>query len=242
MMNILTVGDSWTEGIGSSNLQTKSWPAQIAKKYNVHVTNYGKGGSSIKRAMRIAVEEVSRNPDFDTVIIGLSPAVRTEVLNKGKWHQIWPTEYATKQDRVWTDYMHPWGEIQSVILDCFYFIHAMKSLNINLHIFSLSLSVEKMYQNELGWINDYNNDNDFNRLGMPLDELNIGVKDLDRKLKVLKAMHDKNLALQPDYLLDIPFRFFSRDFYAPDGHPNDQGYTFLADYIANKLDLMHTDQ
>jgi hypothetical protein len=72
--------------------------------------------------------------------------------------------------------------------------------------------------------------------------LNIGVKDLDRKLKVLKAMHDKNLALQPDYLLDIPFRFFSRDFYAPDGHPNDQGYEFLADYIADKLDLMHTDQ
>ncbi len=35
MMNILTVGDSWTEGIGSSNLQTKSWPAQMAKKYNL---------------------------------------------------------------------------------------------------------------------------------------------------------------------------------------------------------------
>ena len=240
-MNILTVGDSWTKGIGSSDLQTKSWPAQMAKKYNINLTNYGKGGSSIKRAMRIAVEEVSRNPEIDTVIIGLSPAVRTEVLNKGKWHQIWPTEFATKQDRVWTDYMHPWGEIQSVILDCFYFIHAMKGLNINLHIFSLSLFVEKMYQKELGWINGYNNDNDFNRLGMPLEELKIGVKDLDRKLKVLKAMHQKNLALHPDYLLDIPFRFFSKDFYAHDGHPNDQGYAFLADYIANKLNLMHTD-
>ena len=76
----------------------------------------------------------------------------------------------------------------------------------------MSLFVEKMYQKELSWINDYNNDKDFRKLGMPLEELNIGVKDLDRKLKVLKAMHDKNLALHPDYLLDIPFRFFSKDF------------------------------
>ncbi len=242
MMNILTVGDSWTEGIGSSNLQTKSWPAQMAKKYNLNVTNYGKRGSSIKRAMRIAVEEVSRNPEIDTVIIGLSPAVRTEVLNKGKWHQIWPTEPSNNGDRVWADYMHPWGEIQSVILDCFYFIHAMKGLNINLHIFSLSLFVEEIYQKQLSWINDYTNDNNFNKLGMPLQELNIGVKDLDRKLKVLKAMHNKNLALHPDYLLDIPFRFFSKDFYAHHGHPNDQGYGFLADYIFDKLNLTHTGQ
>ena len=98
-----------------------------------------------------------------------------------------------------------------------------------------------VYQKQLSWINDYNNDNDFNRLGMPLDELNIGVKDLDRKLKVLKAMHNKNLALHPDYLLDIPFRFFSKDFYAH-GHPNDQGYEFLADYIFEKLNLTHTGQ
>jgi len=250
-MKILTVGDSWTEGIGSSNMETKSWPAQIAEKYKVDLINFGKGGSSIKRAMRIAVEEVSRNQEIDTVIIGLSPAVRTEVLNKGKWHQIWPADPVDGGDRVWTEYMHPWGEIQSVILDCFYFIHTMKGLDINLHVFSLSLFPETSYKEHLNWINNYKNDNNFLSLGIPLTDLNIGIKDLDRKLKVLKAMHNKNLTLHPDYLLDIPFQFFKdkdikenygSNLFAKDGHPNDQGYAFLADYIADKLNLTHTDQ
>jgi hypothetical protein len=55
-------------------------------------------------------------------------------------------------------------------------------------------------------------------------------------------MHNKNLALHPNYLLDIPYRFFSKDFYAHDHHPNDQGYEFLADYIFDKLNFTHTDQ
>ena len=246
-MNILTVGDSWTEGTESSNPKEMSWPAQLAKKYNVCVTNLGYGGSSNKRNMRIAVEEISKNPVYDMVILGLCPASRTEVLKKGKWFQVWPTEYHGEEtiDRLFAENWHPWGDLQNTIMECFYFFNTMKNLGVDLYVTGLGLFPDQ-FSEELSWIVNYKNDNDFNSLGMPLDELNIGIKDLDRKLVVLKKIHEKNLQMQPDYLYDVPNRYlkdcntkakYGQSLFASGGHPNDQGYLALADYFASKIKL-----
>lgn len=246
-MNILTVGDSWTEGTESTNPKEMSWPAQMAKKYNVNVTNLGYGGSSNKRNMRIAIEEVSKNPVYDMVILGLSPASRTEVLKKGKWFQVWPTEFHGEKtiDRLFAENWHPWGDLQNTIMECFYFFNTMENLCVDFYVTGLSLFPDQ-FSEELSWIMNYTNDNDFNSLGMPLNELNIGIKDLDRKLVVLKKLHEANLQIQPDYLYDVPSQYlkscdttakYGQSLFASGGHPNDQGYLALADYFANKIKL-----
>ena len=103
------------------------------------------------------------------------------------------------------------------------------------------------YTEEMSWILNYKNDNNFSSLGMPLQEFNIGIKDLDRKLKCLKAMHTQNLELQPEYFFDVPENYlknpavkgeYGGQLFACGGHPNDQGYAALADYFANKIGLI----
>ena len=243
-MKILTVGDSWTWGEDSSDRATKSWPAQMAARYKVEVYNAASPGGSNKRASRVAIEELTRDPTYDYVIFPLVPASRTEILNKGKWYQIWPNSGKSHDDKYFADFWHPWNDIQEVILTSFYFMNTMESLGIPYYVTGLSLRPSN-YKTELSWITDYSDDNDFNRLGMPLNEFNIGIRDLDRKLKSLRALHNKNLELHPDYLRDVVSEYLNTEEIkkkyqhrpGKTGHPDDNGYTALADYFAEKIGL-----
>jgi hypothetical protein len=247
-MRILTLGDSWTHGTNECDLNPAeiSWPTQMARKYQVDVVNLARGGSSNQRAARIGIEELCRNPNYDYVIFPLAPAARLEILKVGKWQQIWPGRRATDSlDKIFTDYWHAWNDIQNTIMLSFYFMHSLKGLGIPLFMTGLSLNPTQ-YTQELSWIMDYKNNNDFNSLNMPLAELNIGIKDLDRKLKTLKAIHLSNLKIQPEYLHDvITTYFFDTDIQKKYGyvytnfenHPNELGYTALADYFAGKIGL-----
>ena len=125
-------------------------------------------------------------------------------------------------------------------------MHSVHALGIPLFITGLSLHPTQ-YTQELSWIMDYKNNNDFRSLNMPLDDINIGIKDLDRKLKSLKAIHLKNIELQPEYLQDVVESYFflqetqKKYCYSCEsfkGHPNDQGYAALADYFAGKIGLI----
>jgi hypothetical protein len=243
-MRILTLGDSWT----IANPSVVSWPTQMSQKYSVEVVNLARSGSSNNRAARIGIEELARDSNYDYVIFPLAPASRTEILNQGKWHQVWPKQYSkTPQgiDRVFAELWHPWNDIQKTIIECFYFIHSIKALGIPLYMTGLSLQ-PLQYTNELSWINNYKNDNNFNDLGMPLDDFDIGIKDLDRKLRSLKSLHQLNLQLQPDYLTDVVDTYltktstkikYSYDYQGYGQHPDTNGYTALCDYFAEKIGL-----
>jgi hypothetical protein len=243
-MKILTIGDSWTYGDNSTDPATKSWPAQLANNYGVEVVNLARSGSSNHRAARIGIEELCRDPDYDLVIFPLAPANRTEVLSKGKWHQVWPNcNRSDPIDKLYTELWHPWGDIQQTILLSFWFIHSLKALNIPLYMTGLSLH-PALYKSEISWITNYNNDNDFNSLGMPLSEFDIGTNDLDRKLKSLKGIHTANLKEQPDYLYDVVHNYLldsstqiQYNYKYSRGHPNDAGYYALSEYFANKIGL-----
>ena len=247
-MKILTLGDSWTYGTDSSNPVTMSWPAQMAKKYNVKVVNLARPGSSNQRAARIGIEELCRNTDYDYVIFPLAPASRTEILKAGKWNSIWPNSGNKNSvtDTVFTEFWHPWNDVQITIQLAFYFMHSIKSLGISLYVTGLSFHPSQ-YKKELDWILNYKNNYDFNSLQIPLEELNIGVKDLDRKLKTLKAIHLSNLKIQPDYFNDVVTDYlfdpvtqtkYGYNYKKFSGHPNDQGYLALADYFAGKIGLI----
>lgn len=242
-MRILTLGASWVAGFGSSNPGTMSWPSQLASKYGVEVTNLGKGGASNTRMCRIAIEELCSNPNYDWVIMCLGPAMRTEILNHGKWHQIWPGKDKSKLDRVYADFWIPWNDLQNTILLSFYFMHSVKALDVRLHMQACTLNIDS-YASELSWIMDYKNDNDFERLGMPLSQLNIGISDLDRKLRSLKHIHLQNLKTQPYYLQEVSNLILEENngekLLSDDRHhPNDRGYEILADYFAEKIGLGH---
>lgn len=245
-MKILTLGDSWTYGSNSSDPATMSWPAQMSKKYGVEVVNLARRGSSNQRAVRIGVEELCRDSNYDYVIFPLAPASRTEILKIGKWHQIWPNEAMPNEDHFFTKYWHSWNDVQNTILLTFYFSYSVKSLGIPLYITGLSLHPDQ-YKKELEWIMNYKNDNDFRSLDMPLEDFNIGIKDLDRKLCSLKAIHLKNLELQPEYFDDVINSYFFQEttqnkygysYSTFKGHPNDAGYAALADYFAQKIGLV----
>jgi hypothetical protein len=242
-MKILTLGASWVAGSGSSDPKTKSWPAQLASKYNVEVVNLGRDGASNHRVCRIGVEELCMDPSYDFVILCLGPGMRSEILKNGKWHQIWPGRNRSDLDKIFSDFWMPWNDLQNVIYLSFYFIHSVKALGIPLFVQSLTFNPQS-YASELSWIMNYANDNDFRKLGMPLSELNIGIKDLDRKLKCLKQIHLQNLKLQPLYLEEIEGLIRQPDIkkkYGKNlgdfGHPNDQGYEAFADYFAGKIGL-----
>jgi len=252
-MKVLTLGDSWTWGENETGdatpdwRQVNSWPAQLARRYNIDVTNLGSAGGSNIRAMRIGIEELCRNSDYDYVILPLAPASRTELLDHGKYHQIWPRDGTrTAIDRVFLDVWHPWNDVQQLIMNCFYFIHSLYAMNIPLYITGLSVNLSQ-YSKELSWINDYQNDNNFEKLGMPLKDFNIGIADLDRKLKSLKAIHYKNLKLQPEYFTDVLNTYYNNSLTSSKygykhnehakGHPDKHGYTALADYFADKIGL-----
>lgn len=244
-MKILTVGDSWTYGDNSSDPATMSWPAQMARKYKVEVTNLGQGGVSNHRACRIAVEELCRNDNYDYVIFPLGPANRTEILNHGKWQRVWPKEFNDPTSRLLAEIWHSWNDVQYTILQSFYFSQSLSSLGVPLYMCSLSFGSSK-YAKEFSWIIDYQNDNNFEALDMPLDEFNIGIKDLDRKLKSLKAIHQKTLQKQPDYIFDAVENYMHlpeiKEKYGLtkktfQGHPDDAGYGALADFFANKIGL-----
>lgn len=243
-MRILTLGDSWTFGKDTA----ESWPTQMAKNYSVEVVNLARPGSSNRRAARIGIEEIARNPNYDYIIFPLAPASRTETLDHGKWRQIWPTKILSEPDElnsIFTKLWHPWNDIQSIILECFYFIHAVKALNIPLYLTGLSLQPSK-YINELSWVLNYQHNKDFAALGMPLDEFNIGVNDLDRKLKSLQAIHNLNVASQPDYLTDVIETYYDTELiktkynyqYTGHGeHPTTNGHLALCEYFAKKINL-----
>ena len=236
-MRILTLGDSWTFGAESSDPATMSWPAQMSRKYNVEVVNLARSGSSNKRAMRIGIEELCRDSKYDAVVLPLGPASRTEVLINGKWRQVWPgaNTKGNELDRIYTESWLPWNDVQETIIQTFYFVQAVRSFGIPVYVFGLSLNPYQ-YINEISWITNYKDDNDFNSLGMPLQDLNIGIKDLDRKLKSLRAIHKKNLEVVPEYLNDIT-TLVPYTCRAPGGHPNDDGYAMLADYFAEKIGI-----
>lgn len=244
-MRILTLGDSWTYGSDSSDPSTMSWPAQMSRRYGVEVVNLGRGGSSNQRAARIGIEELCRDSNYDWVIFPLAPASRTEILNIGKWHQVWPNHMTDPLDRMHAEFWHPWNDVQQTIMLSFYFIHSVKSLGVPLYMTGLSLHPIQ-YAKELSWINNYKNDCDFESLKMPLNEFDIGVKDLDRKLKSLSAIHQKNIQQQPEYFNDVIETYFfdpniqkkyNYSKTAFTGHPDDAGYSALADYFATKIGL-----
>jgi hypothetical protein len=246
-MRILTLGDSWTYGTNSSDPATMSWPAQLARKYNVEVVNLGRPGISNQRATRIGIEELCRDSNYDYVIFPLTPASRTELLNQGKWHQVWPNSGNSESltDRLYTDYWHPFNDVQYTIQLSFYFMHSVKALGIPLHMTGLSL-FPSQYATEMNWIMNYKNDNDFRSLNMPLEKFNLGITDLDRKLKSLRAIHQHNLQLQPDYLYDVISNYlkleetqqkYNYSYKKFGGHPDDNGYAALADYFAQKIGL-----
>jgi len=249
-LRILTIGDSWTYGEDSSDPTTMSWPAQMARKYGVEVVNLGRPGCSNPRAARVGIEELCRDRAYDYVIFPLAPASRAEILRNGKYQQIWANSPdSTPLEKIYADYWHPWNDVQNTLMLSFYFMHSLHSMNIPLYITGLSLHPQQ-YSKELSWITNYKNDNDFNSLGMPLSDFNIGIKDLDRKLKSLKAIHNKNLELQPEYFDDVlssylflettqqqygySYKHFNK---FNGGHPDDAGYEALADYFANKIGL-----
>lgn len=246
-MRILTLGDSWTYGTNSSNPCTMSWPAQLGHKYQIEIVNLARAGSSNQRAARIGIEELCRDSNYDYVIFPLAPASRTEILKVGKWHQVWPNHGSATLDKIYADCWHPWNDLQQTIMLCFYFMHSIKSLGIPLYMTGLSL-YPSQYAQELSWIMDYKNDNNFNNLKIPEEILTtISTKDFDRKLKSLKAIHLKNLDYQPNYLYDVVKSYFSHPKtqehynYSYDSfknHPDDQGYAALADYFAKKIALV----
>lgn len=245
-MRILTLGDSWTYGANEYGLDPAviSWPAQMSRKYGVEVVNLGRGGSSNQRAARIGIEELCRDPNYDYVIFPLAPASRTEILKLGKWHQIWPKSPIDDVSKLFTKFWHSWNDVQQTIMLSFWFIHSIKALNIPLYVTGLSL-YPSQYCNEIQWIMNYKNDNNFRSLGMPLEDFNIGISDLDRKLQSLKAIHNKNLTLQPDYFNDVITSYFMlpeiQEKYGYEyfgGHPDTAGYLALADYFAGKIGLI----
>lgn len=243
-MRILTLGDSWT----IANPTVVSWPTQLAQKYSVDVINLARSGCSNKRAARIGIEELSRNSNYDCVIFPLAPASRTEILKNGKWHQIYPRAYGRDSegiDRLFAEFWHPWNDLQETILQCFYFIHSVKALGVPLYMTSLSLQ-SSQYTNELSWIQNYNNDYNFDALKMPHDDFDIGTNDLHRKLCSLKAIHQHNLQLQPDYLTDVIDTYYSDpvvkskynyEYKKLGEHPNSNGYAALCDYFAERIAL-----
>jgi len=250
-MRILTLGDSWTHGSNEYGLDPAvvSWPAQMSRKYGVDVVNIARGGSSNQRAVRIGIEELCRDPNYDYVVFPLAPAARTEILKLGKWHQIWPGRGkhagVTPIDNIYTEFWHAWNDVQNTIMLSFYFIHSVQALGIPLFMSGLCLQ-PLQYAEQMSWILNYKNDNDFRSLNMPLEEFNIGISDLDRKLRSLKAIHSANLKLQPEYLYDVYQSYFFNpntqqkygySYKTFKGHPDDAGYLALADYFAGKIGL-----
>lgn len=246
-MRILTLGDSWTYGINSSDPATMSWPAQMASKYNVEIVNLAQGGSSNQRAARIGIEELCRDSSYNYVIFPLAPASRTEILKNGKYYQIWPNSGTNKHNRLFTEFWHPWNDVQQTMMLAFWFMHSVKALGIPLYITGLSLH-PLQYRTEMSWIQNYKDDNDFRSLNMPLEDFNIGIKDLDRKLKSLRAIHKTNLETQPDYFLDVVKTYlmqpdvekqYGYQYRTFQGHPDDAGYHALCDYFASKIGLLN---
>ena len=235
-MRTLTLGDSWTYGEESSDPATMSWPAQMSKNYNIEVVNLGRSGSSLERACRIGIEELCRNRDYDFVVLPLVPVNRTEILKNGKWHQVWPveTKNITQIEKIYADCWMPWNDIQKMMLQTLQFASFVKSIGIPLYICSLSNYIFD-YKAELSWITDYKNNNDFVSLAMPLASFDIGTSDLDRKLQSLRAIHKQNLRLVQDYITDVSY--LTKHHLAAGRHPNDDGYTILADYCAEKIGL-----
>jgi hypothetical protein len=245
-MRILTIGDSWT----IANPSVVSWPTQMAQKYSVEVVNLARAGSSNNRAARIGIEELARDSNYDYVIFPLAPASRTEILNKGKWHQIWPTDSKQNAEdhinRTFTEIWHPFNDVQNTIMLSFNFMHSVKALGIPLYMTGLSL-MPTQYTRELSWITNYQHDNNFNAVGIPNKELDIGIKDLDRKLRSLQAIHDLNLQTQPDYLVDVVHTYLIKtatkikyryDYQGFNHHPDTNGYAALCDYFAEKIGLI----
>lgn len=243
-MKILALGDSWTYGEESSDPTTKSWPAQLAHKHSVRVVNLAKPGAGMHQAMRLGIQELSANNDYDWVVLPLPPANRLEILNQGKWHSIWPSYNLSKLDRVFVELWHPWNDLQSIILACVQFVGFVNLIGAKLLITSLSLR-SRMLWSQLNWIKHYANDYDFEKLGMPLTELNDSIENIDHTLRSLRAMHELLLQHQPDYLYDVELNYLmnqqTRDKYGTklmsQLHPNDQGYLALADYFAHKIGL-----
>ena len=244
-MKILTIGDSWTYGTDSSDPATKSWPAQMANKYNLEVINLARGGNSNQRAIRIGLEEICRDSYYDYIIWPLAPGSRTEILKSGKWHQMWPRSNSSQLDKIYTEFWTPWNDVQITMLLVLQFALSMKSLGIPLYVTGLSF-FPSQYKKEMSWINEYRDDFDFNGLGMPLTEWDIGIADLDRKLKSLRAINKIILDIQPDCWFDVVTDYLSltevqltygyktQNF---KGHPDDNGYHALADFFAGKIGL-----
>ena len=249
-MKILTVGDSWTYGEGSSDPTTKSWPAILSRKYGVEVVNLAEPGCSNQRAFRKGIEELAINPIYDYTIWPIGPAGRKEFLSVGAWAQAWPSqkerinEFTKNANKFFLQHWHPWNDVIEVI-HLAYQLNAMSSaLNTKLNLSCLSFFVEK-YTKEISGIKNYNHDYKFAEVGLSIDDLNLPDEPMHKTVVVLQTMLRTLEENYPDILmsvgqcyLELPEIKNRYNYKKIVNHPCDQGYEALADYYAKKINLI----
>ena len=62
-MRLLAVGDSFTYGEELAD-RNFAWPALLARSNNWSVDNFGKGGASNDRSIRVVFDEIENNYDL----------------------------------------------------------------------------------------------------------------------------------------------------------------------------------
>jgi hypothetical protein len=265
-MKILTLGDSWTLGVGSTDPATMSWPAQMATKYNVEVVNLGHYGCNQSSA-RAGINELLKRPNYDYVVFALGSARDVELLDHGLWRMIsaW-SESPYEIDRAYFDLHHTLNDVQYTIYTVFNFINAVKAIGVPCYITGLSFHPAQ-YRTELRWVNK------FNITDFPPETIGISAPAFLQLNQTIKTMHRYNLQFQPEYFDDVvdtylfapetreKYGYTYRQFNKHPGDvdykndpeyqeenefkfmmsPDDRGYAALADYFAGKIGLNSTN-
>lgn len=250
MMKILTVGDSFTYGVNSSDPLVYSWPAQLSQKYNVEVCNLAEPGCSNQRVLRLLTDELLKNK-YDQIFWPIGPASRSEIMVRGGWQQAFPNvakrflmfkrQDYSNLDLFCHDNWHLWNDVCSVISLAFQAICLANFFQTKIHISSLSFFSDLYHEFES--IRKYKNDYKFFEAGLPTD-IECSDKEYEKTVCYLKNMLNIIELQQPNFLypiyknyLNSPEQFQKYNYNKIEGHPDNNGYTALADYYANEINL-----
>jgi lysophospholipase L1-like esterase len=238
---LVSHGDSFTQGVGFKlvdgesiriNLE-KPWPVFLSEKYNMECINFGKEGISnagITRDLLYYFSTTKDNFEDLAVVVGWTNPSREEFYLREK--NTWTTQNNFDEQKTMRDYVTYWKTLENdyrkTIMNKMVIQSYLKLHNIPYLFFDTF--VHRFQEGHKTWNPSIKNDDNKSIMDVigsnsyyPLGEFN------DKLL-------DTEFYTEKIFWVEISNMDWSYSFLPDDGHPNEKGHEYWANYLKEVID------
>ena len=238
---LVSHGDSFTQGVGFKLVDGESiridlekpWPVFLSEKYNMECINFGKEGISnetITRDLLYYFSTTKNNFEDLVVVVGWTNPSREDFYEKES--NTWTTQSNFNDQKTLKDYVTYWKTFENdhrkTIMGKLAIQSYLKLHNIPYLFFDVfNHVVEEGYKNWSPVINRNDTKSIMGAIGSnsyyPLGKFN-------------DKLIDKEFYTEKKFWVEISNMDWSYSFLPDDGHPNEKGHEYWANYLKEVID------